>query len=627
MTGAQTIVLRQRDGVFTVEDLSRDWVLDSAEQSLALTARGDLNRLRVAIDICSLRATGAFIADWAEVPVRVLNHLARQLSIPPQEKVPPNPRRTTTASYRQRIRNHLGFVSFSQQDASLLDEELLRHAHEGASRESLHAVARSWLHERRIVRPGATKLDRRVSSAHARAESALSAMISDALPGAVRDAIDGHLLEVSDGTTSVLFSLRRSAKSAKAKNILEQLDRLAEVEQIQLSTLALPSQATPARLAELAEQMNRYNAWELRRLVPARRYALVVAFLLTVRGRLLDESVVMTDHYITGMWNRAQKRHQLSLVKRWQDSSKATARVLRNVRQSIENGLSPDVSLTIGGAWEDAIGGEEGARDFLKIVEDAEGGQSKERHGLRDEICGAYGPLRRFLPRVMRLPLCAEPGAECLVEAIDIVRQLDEGTLKVIPEGAPYDFVPKKWRAGLMKRQRIVNRRLWETSLALAIRDGLRSGDLYIDGSKQHASFTELIYSAEQWERCRDDAYRELQIPRDPELVLNALCEQLQAAARALSRGLDDNRFVTIKSGELRLRAEKKIVEPPGTPRLRAVLHGGLPATVRLEQVLIDVDDWCHFSDAFKHAHSPHQKPSRRAAEHAHEDGGAGARF
>lgn len=118
MTGAPKPVV-QEEGEFTVEDLGQDWALDSNDIELALSARGELNRLRLAIEICSLRTTGGFVVDWSRVPMLVVNHIARQLSLPPQE-VPPHSRRQTTAAYRSRIREHLGYGPFLKSDASAL---------------------------------------------------------------------------------------------------------------------------------------------------------------------------------------------------------------------------------------------------------------------------------------------------------------------------------------------------------------------------------------------------------------------------------------------------------------------------------------------------------------------------
>jgi hypothetical protein len=50
--------------------------------------------------------------------------------------------------------------------------------------------------------------------------------------------------------------------------------------------------------------------------------------------------------------------------------------------------------------------------------------------------------------------------------------------------------------------------------LALAIKDALRSGDLYLPQSKQHVSFWNLMLNDLNWQALEESAYGELQIPR-----------------------------------------------------------------------------------------------------------------
>jgi hypothetical protein len=89
----------------------------------------------------------------------------------------------------------------------------------------------------------------------------------------------------------------------------------------------------------------------------------------------------------------------------------------------------------------------------------------------------------------VHLPFAAEQGNDSLIHAIDIIRKLDAGALKKIPADAPITFVPKELRRALRDQTGQINRNAWETSLALAIKDALRSGDLYLPRSKQHVSF------------------------------------------------------------------------------------------------------------------------------------------
>jgi hypothetical protein len=69
-------------------------------------------QLRSAVQLCTLRATGRFVADYGRVPLEVLSYLTQQLSLDPVLS-PSNPGRpaTTTAQFG-RIRQHLGWQEF-----------------------------------------------------------------------------------------------------------------------------------------------------------------------------------------------------------------------------------------------------------------------------------------------------------------------------------------------------------------------------------------------------------------------------------------------------------------------------------------------------------------------------------
>jgi hypothetical protein len=69
----------------------------------------------------------------------------------------------------------------------------------------------------------------------------------------------------------------------------------------------------------------------------------------------------------------------------------------------------------------------------------------------------------------------ASPGAETLLEAIDIARKLHANAIRVLPDEVPTRFVTGALRDALTTDGE-VNGRIWELALAFAVRDALRSG-------------------------------------------------------------------------------------------------------------------------------------------------------
>ena len=65
------------------EELARDWTLSEADMAEVRHCRGDTNRRRFALQLCTLRNYGRFLDDYELIPVRILTHLSRQLDLPP----------------------------------------------------------------------------------------------------------------------------------------------------------------------------------------------------------------------------------------------------------------------------------------------------------------------------------------------------------------------------------------------------------------------------------------------------------------------------------------------------------------------------------------------------------------
>lgn len=133
-----------------------------------------------------------------------------------------------------------------------------------------------------------------------------------------------------------------------------------------------------------------------------------------------------------------------------------------------------------------------------------------EERGYQDELRARHHHLGRYLPAFLKLPLQAEPRGEKLLAAIELARDLEASKKRLLPVDTPLDFIPAAWHASLERKDGAIDRSLWEIGLALAVRDALRSGALYLPRSRHHVSFSHLIYSDDRWEQERKGAYQQL---------------------------------------------------------------------------------------------------------------------
>jgi TnpA family transposase len=201
-----------------------------------------------------------------------------------------------------------------------------------------------------------------------------------------------------------------------------------------------------------------------------------------------------------------------------------------------------------------------------------------------------HSHLKRYLPAFLALPFRGEPGTEGLLAAIDTARKLSSGELNGLPVDAPTDFAAGIGRAVIAGAAG--DRRRWELALAFAIRDTLRSGDLYLAESRHHVSFWNLIHDAARWESKRKEAYYELSLPTEADTALDKLRTELEQSAQQLANGLGENPFASLRDGHLTFTRDERLAEPPTVRELRRVIETRLHR-VRIEDLLIDVDSWC----------------------------------
>jgi hypothetical protein len=94
------------------EELLQYWTLSARDRTEVLRCRGEANRRRFAVQLCTLRAYGRFLPEATSAPVAMTNYLARQLDLPLIlfSEVPG--RLATETEQLQRIRDYLGWSLF-----------------------------------------------------------------------------------------------------------------------------------------------------------------------------------------------------------------------------------------------------------------------------------------------------------------------------------------------------------------------------------------------------------------------------------------------------------------------------------------------------------------------------------
>ncbi len=588
---------------FSDEEMVRDWTLsaDDLQEIIQRRKYRKAYRLFIAIQLCAVRLYGRFLNAVNDLSPRILSYLNTQLDLPPALTVRVPERRATVADYQKHILAHLGFQRFSDPAQQQLESWLEEKAQQGALPDDLFHQAEGYLLNHRILMPGTTVLERLVIHICSRVHEQLFESIYHRLSPDLRKAID-QLLTVSEGEQRATFSqLKAYPPEAKISSLRIYLQRYQALMATGIDDVATQL-ADPAFQDYLFRLTKKYSAKEMKRFHKHKQYAMMICFLLETRKNLLDYLVEMHDQYMTKIAreskNKYEKQHR-ALRKR---QKRAVDIVLKTTDMLLA--WPEDEPLLKSNLWQQVNEAElRTSLDTLRTF------KLLEERGYGNILMNRYPSLRKYFADFLHLPFAAEHGSTQLIRSIELVRQLDANELKKLPRDTPIAFVPRELRRGLHDDAGHINRNVWEMGLSFAIKDALRSGDLYLPQSKQHVSFWNLMLSDTAWQALESSASTELQLP-EKEDVKETLTQQFEADVNTAKDKFDTDRFAQIRDTKLKLKRDDKLPRPDKLTKLQKAIDANMP-TIRIEQLLMEVDQLTGFTKHFTPIQRHHAQPKQ----------------
>lgn len=559
--------------------------------------RRDHNRLGFALQLCILRNPGCTLNSMLDIPDNLIAYVAKQIDVNPDVFSSYAKRDTTRREHLEEIRQVYGYRNLNNSDYRTISNDLLKSALENGNTMYLVRTALDLLRKGKIILPVIPTIERMVWLARIRAEKRIFATLTRNLSKGQKYELEKLIDSTTNNNKTKLAWLREIPGHSSPDSFLKVIKRLQFIKNINIT--ADTSLLHPNRLLQLARIGARYEPHSFRRFKEDKRYALLVAHLITLSQDLTDHAIEIHDRQmmvLQAKGRKTQEEMQKQNGKSVNEKVVHYADIGSALIKAKEDGIDPYVALDQVMPWE-------------KIVESIEEAKLLSRpmdYDYLDLIKTRYNYLRKYTPILLgSLEFRSTKSAKPLLVALDTIRELNESGKRKVPDGSPLDFVPKRWQKHVFDDEGNINRQYYEMAALTELKNYIRSGDVWVEGSRLHKDFEEYLVSKDDWDRAKVTGTN-IAVDVNFEQYIQERYDVLNTKLQWISKNIDKIDSINIKKQKIhveRLQADT----PEESRNFSLSLYKILPK-VKLTDLLMEVAEWTGFEKSFVHA-SSNQSP------------------
>ena len=574
--------------------------------------RHDYTRLGFGYQLAFVRLFNWFPAqEPLEIIDEILTYVSLQLGIADQCITQYEKRQPTISEHQEAIRRYLGLRLFSSAFTEV-EALVFRESYSLEQTGALVARLRDFLKQNNILEPSQDTIQRIIQTQREAARTAIYDQIYEALSAEAQESID-TLLATDDNKYSPLHYLKQppgNPSPAAFNKLTEKLDLIESTGILTLDMTWLNNNFQRS-LARYARQCSLYR---LRRLKEERRYAVLVCFLHQLYQDTFDAAAEMYDKLINKVYNRADKEIDAYLKKRRRQMRVSLSHYKKILDVLLSDEIQQDaVRPTIYDQIDPGV---------LKAEqEEMEALLSSKYHDTFNRVVARHGYLRQFAPALIKyFKLQAETeddASDELLEAVNVLNQMNtEGRYK-LPDDAPVGFIPKKLRPLVIQDDK-PHKPAWECALLTVVRDQIKSGNLSVQHSKRFATLEAFFIPKSEWASKRNAFFARAGLPTHPGDVAAYLTERLNRAYDEFLKRLPENPYAQIDEQGWQISSDPGEKLDRGTDDRLDPLKAWLGKhirTIKLPDLLIEVDNDLQFTRHFMAAADKEQPNAEHVCE------------
>lgn len=575
------------------DDLIRHYTLDATDRLECELRRRPHNKLGFAIQLCVIRQTGRLLGDDEQLPSAIVEHVADQLGVEPRAYAIYARRAQTRFDHSRHLTDYLGLHVVNREDrraALLAATEMAASGDKGLP---IATAVVNAFRELKALLPSQHSIEKIGIAARAlsrrRAESAL---ISD-LDLEKLESLDA-LLDVDPAIGQTRFHWLRSAPDAPgAGNLVLLMERIAFLRSLGIDP-RLQARIPSGRWDQMVREGDATPAWLAGDFNASRRRATIVAQVIKLGQKLTDDAVMMFIKLMGRMYSRANNQKKQRHMNARIETSKALRLFLDTiVALQAANDTDEDALVTVNRqvGWHRLLQIKPGLEAMVGSADASPLVLAAEQHGNIRKFAGAFLQSFTFHSRRRHDPLLA---------AVATLKALYVEGRRVLPDRVPVGHLGATEKK-LVFEDGKPERRLYEIATLTHLRDRLRSGDIWVEGSRSFRPIDEHLMPKPAFVALKEQDQLGLGVQADCAVWLSEVRQMMDAnlkqlAWRARFGKLDG---VRMENGTLIVTPLASDV-PAAAEAINAEITEMYPL-VEVPDLLREVHEWTGFADQFTH--------------------------
>ncbi|WP_407217320.1 Tn3 family transposase [Enterobacter hormaechei] len=190
-----------------------------------------------------------------------------------------------------------------------------------------------------------------------------------------------------------------------------------------------------------------------------------------------------------------------------------------------------------------------------------------------------------------------------MLDAIEVLRGMNSDNARKVPADAPTEFIKPRWQK-LVMTDTGIDRRYYELCALSEMKNALRSGDIWVQGSRQFKDFEDYLVPPAKFASLKQASELPLAVATDCNRYLNDRLTLLETQLATVNRMATANELPDAIITESGLKITPLDAAVPDTAQALIDQTAMILPHVKITELLLEVDEWTGFTRHFAHLKS-----------------------